>query len=493
MANDKNNINELVHDDEDSTAELEVLDLPVLHAEVCLEASAGTAGFVHNSETAEQTELAISELTSELSSRSEMIDRLQFDMEILKTKSQGLATEVQAREEQSRKLNSQLKRAKQIARERKKLVAERDDEVRLLRSEIELREKANRELPEELAVLNKPLVDGDDENLENRDNILAVQAGQLASDGLQIRELKGRIAKIEEYADHLRELLRDRDDKAKQLDLSSNSLQHHLQTSTKQLQGLQFELAEAREENTNLNSSISTLQETHAEEIRVIRFELGDAQETLSQQESTAQQLTSDLAQTRGYRKKLESLLVASEANSNSEIEKLERENQQLLQDSERLREKLHSKSKAIGSLLSELARESQQTEIDDDTGETVPELDRRASGGVDDGNPENRDRVTRVLTGTIDGQELRFPLFKDRLTIGRTRKNDIQLKSEHISRRHAVVVIEGDVTRVIDWGSKNGVFVNANRVKEHFLKNNDIVGVGTAEFRYEERPKRDN
>ena len=76
---------------------------------------------------------------------------------------------------------------------------------------------------------------------------------------------------------------------------------------------------------------------------------------------------------------------------------------------------------------------------------------------------------------------------------MGRTQQNDIQLKAEHISRRHAVVVIEGDVTRVIDWGSKNGVYVNSKRIKEHFLKNGDMVGVGTAEFRYEERPKRDS
>ena len=50
----------------------------------------------------------------------------------------------------------------------------------------------------------------------------------------------------------------------------------------------------------------------------------------------------------------------------------------------------------------------------------------------------------------------------------------------------------EGDLTRVIDWGSKNGVYVNSKRVKEHFLSNGDIVAVGNAKFRYEERPKRE-
>jgi chromosome segregation ATPase len=445
MANDKKNINELVNDD-DPTAELEVLVLPVLRVDTCLESASGTAGYAKQTKTAER----------------------------------------------SQKLNTELKRAKQVARQKKTLVAERDDEIRLLKCEIELRTKVDRKLPAELATLNQRVTVGDAENTENRDNILAVQAGQLASDGLQIHELQARISKIEEYADHLRELLRVRDDRANELDLSTHTLQHRLQVATTQLEGQQIELSEAKEENANLNSSISTLQGTHAEEIRIIRFELGDAQEMLSQQESVAEQLTSDLAQTRGYRKKLENLLVASEEISHSEIEKLEKENRQLLQDSERMREKLHTKSKAITSLLAEVAKVTEQSDANDDTGETIQEVDGRMSEIVDDGTHAERDRVTRVLTGTIDSQELRFPLFKDRLTIGRARQNDIQLNSEHISRRHAVVVIEGGVTRIIDWGSKNGIFVNFKRVKEHFLKNNDVVSVGAAEFRYEERAKRD-
>ena len=81
---------------------------------------------------------------------------------------------------------------------------------------------------------------------------------------------------------------------------------------------------------------------------------------------------------------------------------------------------------------------------------------------------------------------------FKDKLTIGRTGDNDIQLDAPYISRRHAVVTTDGETTRVIDWGSKNGVFVNSKRVSEHFLANGDIVTIGNAHFRYDERPKRD-
>jgi pSer/pThr/pTyr-binding forkhead associated (FHA) protein len=109
----------------------------------------------------------------------------------------------------------------------------------------------------------------------------------------------------------------------------------------------------------------------------------------------------------------------------------------------------------------------------------------------VTSGSTSDKERVTRLLIGNIDGQELRFPLFKDRLTVGRTTHNDIQIKAQYISRRHAVLVTEDDRTRIVDWGSKNGVFVNGVRVTEKSLRNGDRVTVGTAEFRFEERPKR--
>jgi hypothetical protein len=205
------------------------------------------------------------------------------------------------------------------------------------------------------------------------------------------------------------------------------------------------------------------------------------------------EQLAGDLVETRGFRLELESKLSESEESSKSTIEDLEKENRNLRCESDELRDKLETKSEAIQCLLTELTKKSQQIESIGDIEEVIHEIDDRMSQRIDDHGPVERDRVTRVLIGTIDDQELRFPLFKDRLTIGRTKQNDIQLKAAHISRRHAVIVTEGDATRVIDWGSKNGVFVNSRRITEHFLKNGDTVTVGTAEFRYEERPKRDS
>ncbi|HKJ20593.1 MAG TPA: FHA domain-containing protein, partial [Woeseiaceae bacterium] len=130
--------------------------------------------------------------------------------------------------------------------------------------------------------------------------------------------------------------------------------------------------------------------------------------------------------------------------------------------------------------------------------GDVISNIDERISEQFDEVDdtpvPANRtnERVTRVLLGKVGNKLLRFPLFKDRLTIGRTMDNDIHLNATYISRRHAVVQADGDATRVIDWGSRNGVFVNSKRITEHFLKNGDIVTIGNVHFRYEERPKRD-
>ncbi len=154
--------------------------------------------------------------------------------------------------------------------------------------------------------------------------------------------------------------------------------------------------------------------------------------------------------------------------------------------------------------LLKELAKKSEQFDSISEIEQVIHDIDDRMSGRLDDGSaadestPEaeivpasgDRERVSRVMIGNIGNHVLRFPLFKDRVTIGRTDENDIQLKTAYVSRRHAVVLTEGDSTRVVDRGSRNGILVNSRRVKEHILSNGDIVTVGDAKFRYEERQK---
>jgi len=161
------------------------------------------------------------------------------------------------------------------------------------------------------------------------------------------------------------------------------------------------------------------------------------------------------------------------------------------------LEEKLEARSEAINVLLSELARKTEQMESIAEIGDVISDIDDRISEQFEEPDEPRRaqrpqERITRVLVGKIGDKLLRFPLFKDRLTIGRTTDNDIQLNAPCISRRHAVVTTDGETTSVIDWGSKNGVHVNSKRITEHFLVNGDVVTIGNAHFRYEDRRKRD-
>ncbi|MGI9201685.1 MAG: FHA domain-containing protein [Woeseiaceae bacterium] len=493
MANNKKNVKRLVSDDDDPTAELEALTLPDESASRNRESATSTAGFSGRpAAEAGQTD-SVASLKTDLLSRSETIDRLQFDMEVLRAKWQGLSTEIKAREEHANKLNVELKTAKQAAQDAEERIADSKKTTSDLQLQLQQRDEAYRKLTVELAILREQISAGtpDDERLNER--LLIIQSGQLASGEHEIRELQTRVQKSEEYADQIRYQLRLRDADAGDFNGTIEALEQRLKESSDRVSVLQKELHQAQNENSKLTDNLSQLHNTHAEEIRMIRFELGDAQETLTQHELVAEQLASDLVETRTHRTELENMLAESEESSNSTIDSLQKENRRLLFEVENMTDKLQTKSEAINCLLAELAKHSTAPDPVTDIEDAIEEIDTRMSEQIDDRSYIERERVTRLLIGKIDGQELRFPLFKDRLTMGRTRQNDIQLKSEHISRRHAVVVIEGDVTRVIDWGSKNGVFVNSKKVKEHFLKNGDLVGVGTAEFRYEERPKRDS
>ncbi len=270
-----------------------------------------------------------------------------------------------------------------------------------------------------------------------------------------------------------------------------DAIRDGLDHSRRKVAQLEREVAGLRICNAALEERLAKIQDDHAEEIRMIRFELGEAQETVAQQELVTEQLASDLFNTRGFKDELEKMLTQTEKTSVARIDDLERENKRLKEDLSHSKETLESKSDAINCLLAELASKTQQIETIGEIEDVIHDIDDRMSERIDE-QRRQRDRTSRVLIGTVDGQELRFPLFKDRLTIGRTEQNDIQLKASYVSRRHAVIVTDHETTRVIDWGSKNGVYVNSDRITEHFLKNGDAVRIGTADFRYEEFPKRD-
>lgn len=423
MANDDNNIFNVLAADNDPTVELEVVN-------------------------DEATDADANTFNSEDVVREKTISQLQFDVVQLRSRWLGLEAEIKAREAQTIQLQSAIDRKEEI-------IANRDHKIQLLQSEIRQRDENHRSLIRHCDELHQSLQTDRGEAADQLDT------HHTAAD------LQRRLDQSEKYADVLR----------------------------RQIQDLTEEVRETAARADDLQRQQSTIQQQHAQEIRLLRFELGEAQNTVIEADDLNSKLSSDLMDAQGFKEEMDRMLCEADEHATHSIEQLQKQVRKLARTADSYEQKLVSKGQAISVLLAELAKQSEQIDAIGEIDDVIHAIDTRMTEHESSQDePDQRkiaNRVTRVLVGTVDDQVLRFPLFKDRMTIGRTEDNDIQLKAAYISRRHAVIQIDGDTTRITDWGSKNGVFVNSDKVSEHFLHHGDIVAIGDARFRYEERKKR--
>jgi len=307
----------------------------------------------------------------------------------------------------------------------------------------------------------------------------------------EINTLKIQIVRTESYADELRTRLQDTTTRSGNEQHRRNQLEISLRQVCTQVQDLKEQLENESLVGNDLRKENDAMRRDFEVEVRKVRGELGSTEQTLAGQESLSQQLASDLIDNQGYRLALESQLKDTEAENQKTIGGLSQKLNGLEVANKDIERQIENKDNAIAALLNELATRSHTIDSAGETEQVIHAIDGRMSGSAERKSSTARDPVARLLIGNVEGQELQFPLFKDRLTIGRTAQNDIQLKAHFISRRHALIVTENGQSRIVDWGSKNGVYVNDSRVAEQTLRNGDIVSIGTAEFRYEERLKR--
>jgi len=80
---------------------------------------------------------------------------------------------------------------------------------------------------------------------------------------------------------------------------------------------------------------------------------------------------------------------------------------------------------------------------------------------------------------------EYTFPL--GRAIIGRSRDNEIYIKSKFVSRHHAQLVSDDNGCVIEDLNSTNGVFLGEKQVKKYRLRDGDKISVGVHELTYHE------
>ncbi|MEX2496575.1 MAG: FHA domain-containing protein [Woeseia sp.] len=325
--------------------------------------------------------------------------------------------------------------------------------------------------------------------IEQLEATCARLSGLAASRDDAARQLRKQIEKTDRYADGLRTKLQRQLADSEALAARQQHTESSLAEALEQVEELGSRLKSQQQRNVELQQQQEQADKSREEEIRRIRFELEAAGETVAENQRLNEQLASDLLETRTSRQTLENRLAETDESRQKDTVELRKKLSLLERQIKDYEQKVSNKDAAINALLTELANKSGAT--GERATEEIVQLMSDKKAVPEEKNPQEKDRVTRFLSGSIGGKELRFPLFKDRLTIGRTVHNDIQLKAQYVSRRHAVVVTDEDRTRIVDWGSKNGIYVNGSRVSEQVLKNGDLVAVGTAEFKFEERPKR--
>jgi len=91
-------------------------------------------------------------------------------------------------------------------------------------------------------------------------------------------------------------------------------------------------------------------------------------------------------------------------------------------------------------------------------------------------------DLKLKVVEGKNAGQEI--PVHGKKFMIGRAEDCNMRPGSELISRHHCVLLVEDGYLAVRDFGSKNGTYVNQERVVgERELKPGDRLAVGPLQF----------
>jgi adenylate cyclase len=85
----------------------------------------------------------------------------------------------------------------------------------------------------------------------------------------------------------------------------------------------------------------------------------------------------------------------------------------------------------------------------------------------------------------TADGQISSFPILKQKITIGRSKDNDLTLNDDTVSRHHAEILETEKGYFIGDLGSYNKTAVNGKSVEGAFLKHGDKIQLGLTKLSF--------
>jgi len=157
----------------------------------------------------------------------------------------------------------------------------------------------------------------------------------------------------------------------------------------------------------------------------------------------------------------------------------------------ETLEAELSAKRDLIEVLANDRSADKEMVDIFDQSVDPMTDVDAGAPG-VDSDVFSNKLDILPVraqhLIVAIDpdgGEEIRYPLYKREMTIGRSRKADIRIPNVYISRMHARISRQGCKVIIQDTCSTNGFLVNSEASRRRELMHGDRLNIGTMEFEF--------
>ncbi len=134
---------------------------------------------------------------------------------------------------------------------------------------------------------------------------------------------------------------------------------------------------------------------------------------------------------------------------------------------------------------VSEIFLESAADRIAAENEETIA-APKRDSKKIESTEPDTDVVITalEIFRNGESRQVFKIPEGEPRIMIGRSEDSELRLKSEFVSRHHALIVRADDGLYVEDLNSFNGTVVNSKKISRHKLLPTDTIMIGKFEIR---------
>jgi pSer/pThr/pTyr-binding forkhead associated (FHA) protein len=103
---------------------------------------------------------------------------------------------------------------------------------------------------------------------------------------------------------------------------------------------------------------------------------------------------------------------------------------------------------------------------------------------------PEGATKIfsaARLVPQNPEAGKQTYALTLKPMSIGADGANDIRIGGPGVDAKHAQITVSMGGFTIVDLGSKHGTRVNAEKVRERPLANEDVIQIGAARFVFRE------